>query len=505
MVEAPFLLKPDEIIIVNAKDYLIVPYKAVDIKRNEIKTIKKKAKRKLPYCKICSKDRDIEHFSGIFFMKKVITYGTFDLFHRGHYNILKRAKEHGDYLIVGVTGESYDLERGKLNVRDSLLTRIQNVRNTGFADEIIVEEYQGQKINDILKYDIDTLVIGSDWRGKFDYLKKYCEVLYLERTKDISSTQIRETSEPIYNLGIITDDFDDGSIVEESLYVSGIHANGVCCTSQDTLDEFKEKFELNVFTLDYDELLRNSDVVYVRSSFSERAKHVKRALSSGKHVIVEPPFTFDKKEAEEIFDLAKENSVVFTERITIAYLRAFTQLVWFLHGGIIGDVVNLKISAKDRENSKESLLRLSSLALFASYKILNTNYLGDFNSVFFRTRNNGYYNFISLAYESMHAAIDISSVTHSVEGLEVLGTDGSIYVPDDWWNIGYFEIKKPNETHPKRYSFNFEGNGFRYLLQDFLISINSMKTRFETTKLFATDSYALIDALNSIRMSEGIL
>ena len=88
-------------------------------------------------------------------MKTIITYGTFDLFHQGHYNILKRAKEMGDYLIVGVTSESYDLERGKLNVRDSLLTRIQNVRKTEFADEIIIEEYQGQKIGATL---LDKLV-----------------------------------------------------------------------------------------------------------------------------------------------------------------------------------------------------------------------------------------------------------------------------------------------------------------------------------------------------------
>ena len=88
-------------------------------------------------------------------MKKVITYGTFDLFHEGHYNILKRAKALGDYLIVGVTSESYDIERGKLNVRDSLLKRIENVRRTGFADEIIIEEYQGQKLSDIIKYKVD--------------------------------------------------------------------------------------------------------------------------------------------------------------------------------------------------------------------------------------------------------------------------------------------------------------------------------------------------------------
>ena len=76
-------------------------------------------------------------------MKRVITYGTFDLFHKGHYNIIKRAKALGDYLIVGVTSESFDIERGKLNVRDSLIKRIENVRRTGLADEIIIGQMDG--------------------------------------------------------------------------------------------------------------------------------------------------------------------------------------------------------------------------------------------------------------------------------------------------------------------------------------------------------------------------
>ena len=92
-------------------------------------------------------------------MKKVITYGSFDLFHEGHYNILKRAKALGDYLIVGITTEQFDESRGKLNVVDSLVDRIENVKKTGFADLIIVEDHVGQKAEDIQKYNVDTFVL----------------------------------------------------------------------------------------------------------------------------------------------------------------------------------------------------------------------------------------------------------------------------------------------------------------------------------------------------------
>ena len=101
-------------------------------------------------------------------MKKVITYGTYDLLHQGHINLLRRAKELGDYLIVGVTNDNFDRERGKLNVSGNVLERVEAVRATGLADQIIIEEYFGQKIDDIQRYDVDIFAIGSDWEGKYD-------------------------------------------------------------------------------------------------------------------------------------------------------------------------------------------------------------------------------------------------------------------------------------------------------------------------------------------------
>ena len=138
-------------------------------------------------------------------MRRVITYGTFDLLHYGHIRLLERAKALGDYLIVGVTSDDYDKTRGKINNQQTLMERIRAVRDTGLADEIIVEEYEGQKIDDIKRYDVDIFTVGSDWEGKFDYLNEYCKVVYLPRTEGISSSELR-AKERALHIGFIGND-----------------------------------------------------------------------------------------------------------------------------------------------------------------------------------------------------------------------------------------------------------------------------------------------------------
>ena len=135
-------------------------------------------------------------------MKKVITYGTYDLLHYGHIRLLERAKALGDYLIVGVTADDFDKNRGKINVQQSLMERVEAVRNTGLADEIIIEEYEGQKIDDIQKYNVDIFTVGDDCVGKFDYLGEYCKVVYLERTKGVSSSELRQEKRSL-RLGLV--------------------------------------------------------------------------------------------------------------------------------------------------------------------------------------------------------------------------------------------------------------------------------------------------------------
>ena len=230
-------------------------------------------------------------------MTRVITYGTFDLFHEGHYRLLQRAKELGDYLIVGVTTEAYDKARGKLNVVDSLVTRIENVRKTGFVDEIVIEETQGQKVNDIRKFHVDIFAIGSDWTGAFDYLKDYCNVVYLERTKNISSTMLREKNSPIQRVGIIGTGRIAERFIPEAKLVSGISTQGVYNPHTESAERFADKWEIN-FYKDLEAFYQASDVVYIASPHETHYQYIKTSLEHQKHVLCEKPMVLQKKQAE---------------------------------------------------------------------------------------------------------------------------------------------------------------------------------------------------------------
>lgn len=124
-------------------------------------------------------------------MRKVITYGTFDLLHTGHINILRRAKEFGDYLIVAISSDEFNEGKGKkayysFEQRKAILEAIR------YVDEVIPEHTWEQKVDDVIKHDIDVFVMGDDWKGQFDFLQEHCEVVYLPRTVGISTTKIKK-------------------------------------------------------------------------------------------------------------------------------------------------------------------------------------------------------------------------------------------------------------------------------------------------------------------------
>ncbi len=124
--------------------------------------------------------------------RTVITYGTFDLFHVGHLRLLKRAKELGDYLIVGVSTDEFNQLKGKKTIIP-FEQRREIVESIRYVDQAIPEENWEQKVDDIKRFGVDVLVMGADWQGKFDHLKEFCEVVYLPRTQGVSSTQLKKS------------------------------------------------------------------------------------------------------------------------------------------------------------------------------------------------------------------------------------------------------------------------------------------------------------------------
>ncbi len=426
-------------------------------------------------------------------MKRVITYGTFDLFHKGHLNILKKSKEQGDYLVVGVTSENYDISRGKLNVSQSLEERIDNVRKTGLADKIIVEEYFGQKIEDIQKYNIDKFVIGSDWEGKFDYLNAFCEVVYVERTKNVSSTELRNEKNKILRLGIVGNGRIAKRFVKESKYVSGISVESVYGRNIRNLEEFNSIFNLtNIFT-DYDEFLNSVDAVYIALPHTLHYEYTKKALLKDKHVLCEKPFTLNSAEAKELFELAQNKNLILQEALKTVYSPCFTKLVNIVHSGIIGKVTDVDatftklITDKSlREYNADlgggSISELASYPLGIITKLLGTsprsvNYIASID----KETNVDIMNKITLLYDNAVATANVGIGVKKEGCCVISGTKGYIYIPAPWWKTEFFEVRFENLNDTQKFFIKFEGDGLRYELADFLKSIIANKKSYKLT------------------------
>ena len=331
-------------------------------------------------------------------MKKVITYGTFDLMHQGHINLLRNAKALGDYLIVGVTSENYDRYRGKLNVQQSVLERIEGVRATGLADEIVVEEYEGQKIDDIVRMGVDIFAIGSDWVGRFDYLREFCQVTYLERTKGISSTQIRDQKHPVIRFGVVGSGRIANRFILESKFVSGGYVEGVFNVREESAKAFCQKHELSFYSTDYSAFLERVNAVYIASPHDTHFDYVKKALEAGKHVLCEKPMVYTKAQAQQLHELARRNKVILMEAFKTAYCPGFQRMVSCAKSGKIGRIIGVDatftklVNSSCREMQNDgvggSMMELGSYPLLAIFKLLGYDY-SDVRFVSYRAEEGG--------------------------------------------------------------------------------------------------------------------
>ncbi len=443
-------------------------------------------------------------------MVKVITYGTYDLLHQGHINLLRRAKELGDYLIVGVTSDSFDRGRGKLNVRNNVLERVEAVKATGYADEVIIEDYVGQKIDDIQKFDVDIFAIGSDWVGKFDYLKEYCKVVYLPRTEGISSTQLREETQDTIRLGIVGTGRIARRFVPETKVVSGIGEIAVYNPDKVLTESFADEFGLTP-TFSFNELLDKADAVYIASPHLSHYDYAKSALEAGKHVLCEIPLVLSESQARDLYAIAESKGLVLLEASKTAFCPAFSHLVTMVKSGVIGDVVDVRASLSkvvtgplrelDPAQAGGAMTEHASLTLLAIVKLLGT----DYTDVSFHSRMEGGVDIFTkgvINYPTAVSTITLGIGVKTEGNLVVSGTKGYIYVPAPWWLTDFFEVRYEDQTKNKKFFYSYDGEGLRYELQEFMsMIVNGRKSSY---KLRRRESIAICSIIEKYRKGDNV-
>ncbi len=433
-------------------------------------------------------------------MKKVITYGTFDMFHEGHRRLLERAKALGDYLIVGVTTEQFDMGRGKLNVVDPLMCRIDNVRASGYVDEVIIEEYSGQKIADIQKYGVDVFTVGSDWRGSFDYLKEYCEVVYLERTKDISSSDLRTADRGIVHMGIVGTGRIAGRIVEEARLVSGTAVRAAYNPRGEGAKDFAERYELGFHFDDYDAFLQSVDAIHIASPHDTHYEYARRALLAGKHVLCEKPMVLSEDEAKKLFGFADSCGLVLMEALKTAYMPGFLNALNIAKSGRLGIIRDVEASftrlIPDVPGAREydpvvggGFTELASYPLLPILKILGTKYEDIRFEFFTNDKSVDVYAKAYLRYAGAVASAKTGIGVKSEGQLLISGTEGYILVKSPWWLTRTFEVCYENTALNEHVSAPLQGYGLRYEIADFIRNINDPTAR--SFKFSREDSIAL--------------
>lgn len=432
-------------------------------------------------------------------MKKVITYGTYDLLHQGHINLLRRAKELGDYLIVGVTNDNFDRERGKLNVCNNVLERVEAVKATGLADQIVIEDYFGQKIDDIQRYDVDIFAIGSDWVGKFDYLNEYCQVVYLPRTEGISSTMLREEKQTTIRVGIVGCGNIAKRFVPEAKFVSGVEVVGAYDVDAAIADSFVKEKNLPTVYSSYEALLTDVDAVYIATPHLSHYELTKQALLAKKHVLCEIPLVLEAEQAKELYALAEAQSVILMEANKTAHCPAFNHLMVMIKSGVIGEVVDIEASLSrllsdktrrefDAAQAGGSMYESGVYPLLPIFKLLGTDYK---NLNIYSRMENGVdiYTKGVLRYSTAVCSFKIGLGVKTEGNLVISGTKGYAYVEAPWWKTDYFELRYEDQNQNKKFFYKWDGEGLRYEIQEWMSCI--MNKRFSSARLRRRESIAM--------------
>ena len=443
-------------------------------------------------------------------MVKVITYGTYDMLHYGHIRLLERAKALGDYLIVGITSDDYDKTRGKINNQQTLMERIAAVRATGLADEIIVEEYEGQKIDDIRRLGVDIFTVGSDWEGKFDYLSEYCKVVYLPRTEGVSSSGVRAEKRKL-RVGLVGSAVFRTKFITEAKYVNGVEVVGICASQAGTEPEVAALYQTDRF----DDLLTRVDAVYIVSKPDKHYDHCKRALLAGKHVLCESPIAYTRAQCEELYSLAKEKNLILMDAIKTAYSTAYERLILLAKTGKIGDVISvsavctslqdgISIAGTDLSKKWNSMCGWAPTALLPVFQIFGTDYTAKTFYTKFQDKaeNVDAFTKIDFVYPNGVGSVTVAKGAKAEGQLIIAGTKGYLYVPAPWWKTDYFEARYENQTDNKRFFYQLDGEGIRYEIVAFAKAVESgMNTNYVSQDI----SQAIVGVIDDFNARKNLI
>ena len=447
-------------------------------------------------------------------MTKVITYGTFDLLHQGHINLLRKAKSLGDYLIVGVTNDSFDRERGKLNVRNNVLDRVEAVKATGFADQIIIEDYVGQKIDDIQKYDVDIFAIGSDWEGKFDYLKEFCQVVYLPRTEGISSTLLRNETTVEVRVGIIGCGRVARRFPSEAGFVSGVKMvaaydiNVSAATSLAALSSGITAYN------NLDDFYKEVDAVYIATPHLSHYDYIQQCIDMGKHVLCETPLVLRGDIAKEVYHQAKQKGVFLMEANKTAHCPAFNHLMVMIKSGVIGKVVDVEASLSklwdddmtlrefDPSQAGGSMYELGSYPMLPILKLCGI----DFEDLFFFSHMKDGVDMYTkgvFRYQNAVCSFKVGLGVKTEGNLIISGTKGYAYVPAPWWKTDYFELRYEDQNQNKKFFYKWDGAGLRYEIQEFISCI--LNNRQSSVRLRRRESITMAEIMQRFSEQKNLM
>ena len=335
--------------------------------------------------------------------------------------------------------------------------------------------------------------------------------------KDLAELEMVRVREPnnislIYRAGEkVLKDFEDVGLIPPIDIESDIKRDANQKVAEDNAKEFAQKHNLNFYSTDYDEFMSHINAVYIASPHQTHYEYAKKALLNGKHVLCEKPMALSKKDAAELFEIAREKGLILMEALKTAYCPGFQRLVSCAKSGKIGQIVNVDaaftklVASNSRERQNDgfggSMFELASYPLLAIFKLMGTSFENASYTSYLDPKNGvDLFTKIDVLLKNGMATGKVGLGAKREGDLVIAGTRGYIYVPAPWWKTDYFELRYEDLNETEKCFYKFSGDGLRYEIVEFMnrIAIGSMDEQM------CEISVAIADVMERFRLKENV-